>query len=90
MDASCRLLAECQHAGMEGFGKGLPRSAELDMLPNKRDITVSFCKMREAWMRGWDEALSAHGSQAASLTTRADPLGRHCAEAFLALADHSL
>ena len=84
MDASCRLLAECQHAGMEGFGKGLPRSAELDMLPNKRDITVSFCKMREAWTRGWDEALSAHCAQAPSLTSPVvlDPLGTHYAEAF--------
>jgi len=35
---------------------------ELDMLPEKRDITVSFAEMREAWIRGWDEAKSAFNS----------------------------
>ena len=61
MDASRRLLADCQLAGRDGFGKGLPRLAELDMLPIKRDITVSFAEMREAWICGWDEANSALG-----------------------------
>ena len=62
MDASRRLLTECQLAGREGFRKGLPRLVELDMLPEKRDITVSFAEMREAWIRGWDEAKSAPDS----------------------------
>ena len=62
VDASRRLLTECQLAGREGFRKGLPRLVELDMLPEKRDITVSFAEMREAWIRGWDEAKSAPDS----------------------------
>ena len=56
VDTGFRLLIECERAGREGFHKGLPRSVELDMLPYERDITVSFSKMREAWIRGWDEA----------------------------------
>ena len=56
MDSGTKLLAECQRAGREGFRKGLPRSVELDMLPSERDIAISFSEMREAWMRGWDEA----------------------------------
>ena len=63
MDASRRLLTECQLAGRESFRKGLPRLVELDMLPEKRDITVSFAEMREAWIRGWDEAKSAFNLQ---------------------------
>ena len=61
MDASRRLLTECQLAGRESFRKGLPRLVELDLLPEKRDITVSFAEMREAWIRGWDEAMYASG-----------------------------
>ena len=59
VDASRRLLLECQLAGREGFRKGLPRLVELDMLTKKRDINVSFAEMREAWIRGWDEATEA-------------------------------
>ena len=65
VDSRSRLVAECQLAGGEGFRKGLPRSVELDMLPSDRDITVSFSQMREAWIRGWDEAQCPSGAEGA-------------------------